>query len=176
MSDDVRIDEGISRREILKRGAAAGGALMWAPPMVSTIVMSQENTESVSPPPPPDGRCHDISFISMIVDCDGTQYFVRYNAGTGWEAPSQDHPLCPIGIEGVTTGSAIWDPEGFTATHNTADGSITISLGSNCTLVRAKVFGGNLCCDQNLAGPMAPRFVQPCEGVTGCVDTNPGRP
>ena len=43
------VDQGISRRDLLKRGAALGGAVVWMTPLVQTVGMGPAFAETVSP-------------------------------------------------------------------------------------------------------------------------------
>ena len=64
--------QGLTRRQILKRGAVFGGALVWAVPVVQTIGMTPALADTTSPGPGggcgptyaikiyPDGQCEDI--------------------------------------------------------------------------------------------------------------------
>jgi uncharacterized protein YfaP (DUF2135 family) len=52
----VADNEGLSRRQLLKRGAIVGGGLLWATPAVQTIGMSRALAQVTSPgEPPTDG-------------------------------------------------------------------------------------------------------------------------
>ena len=71
--------QGISRRDLLKRGAALGGAVVWATPVVQTLGMGRAYAQSASPP--------DISYIALLISCDGGNplWFVKWEEGSGWE-------------------------------------------------------------------------------------------
>ena len=49
MADEFEINEGLTRREALKRGAMLGGALVWAVPMVQTVGMTAAMAAPGSP-------------------------------------------------------------------------------------------------------------------------------
>lgn len=51
MRDDIAPALGISRRRVLRRGAAAGGLLVWTVPLVQTVSRSAVADDLVSPPP-----------------------------------------------------------------------------------------------------------------------------
>ena len=48
-TDTTNPETGITRRELLKRGAVLGGALVWATPVVQTIGMRAAFAQSTSP-------------------------------------------------------------------------------------------------------------------------------
>lgn len=52
MSDELNTNEGLTRREALKKGARFGGALVWAVPVVQTVGMSPALAQRVS-----EGNC-----------------------------------------------------------------------------------------------------------------------
>lgn len=71
-NDVVNPALGISRRDLLKRGAVVGGTLVWAAPVVQTISRSALAQTDGTPPPeePPGGQ--EISYLA----------FVLHNAGS----------------------------------------------------------------------------------------------
>ncbi|MDX1468864.1 MAG: twin-arginine translocation signal domain-containing protein [Acidimicrobiia bacterium] len=70
--------QGITRRDLLKRGAALGGAVVWATPIVQTLGMGRAYAQTASPP--------DISYIALVLACDGVPtWFVKWEDGGGWE-------------------------------------------------------------------------------------------
>ena len=52
MADEFDINEGLTRREALKKGAMLGGALVWAVPVVQTVGMSAAMAQI-----PSEGTC-----------------------------------------------------------------------------------------------------------------------
>ncbi len=98
--------QGISRRDLLKKGAALGGAVVWATPVVQTLGMGRAYASTASPPP--DGG-KDISYIGINVDCDGNAFFVKWEDG-GWENEPGAAPECadredlPSGMDGGSLG------------------------------------------------------------------------
>ncbi len=102
--------QGISRRDLLKKGAALGGAVVWATPVVQTLGMGRAYASTASPPP--DGG-KDISYIGInVVDCEGevNDFFVKWEAEGGWEnnpgaAPEcEDKDSLPAGMNGGSLG------------------------------------------------------------------------
>jgi len=74
---------GITRRDLLRRGAALGGAVVWATPIVQTLGMGRAFASTASPV----GK--DISYIGInVTNCNGvSDFFVKWEDGD-WE----DHP------------------------------------------------------------------------------------
>ncbi|MGH2794723.1 MAG: hypothetical protein ACRDKG_10515 [Actinomycetota bacterium] len=62
-SSDEPSGRGISRRQLLRRGATVGTALVWAAPVVQTINMRAARAQVGSPPPPTD-----IESVFLILD------------------------------------------------------------------------------------------------------------
>jgi hypothetical protein len=101
-------EQGISRRDLLKRGAALGGAVVWATPVVQTLGMGRAFAQTASPV---GGK--DISYIGINVEgCEvnGAPFFVKWEDGAGWEdspgaAPScEDKENLPSGVPGDGKG------------------------------------------------------------------------
>lgn len=129
--------EGLSRRSLMKRGAIVGGALVWAAPMVQTI--ARPAFAATSPPPTPGG----ISFVALIINCGGTTYRIKFDAGattpecgTTFAADACVNQLQPGNVaSGCPSGvTATWDP----------NSGVTVSLGS-CTLTDYIIKQGTCC-------------------------------
>ena len=80
--------QGISRRDLLKRGAALGGAVVWATPVVQTLGMGRAFAQDTSPV---GGK--DISYIAINVDCGENQFFIKWEDG-GWDGDPGRAPDC----------------------------------------------------------------------------------
>lgn len=63
---------GLTRREMLKRGAAAGGALMWATPVVQAVGMRRASAQTPSDTCIPDNWAVEATFVDQGVRLDGT--------------------------------------------------------------------------------------------------------
>ena len=65
---------GVTRRDILKRGALVGGALVWATPVVQTIGMQRAQAQVVSP---------ELLFFDDFSQ-EGNSTVLNYNAFLNW--------------------------------------------------------------------------------------------
>ena len=100
MADEFDINEGLTRREALKKGAIFGGALVWAVPMVQTVGMSAAMAQTAS-----EGICclriefsvertagtNEVIFSGKMRNCGSTQiaaariiYDESSDGGTTW--------------------------------------------------------------------------------------------
>ncbi len=82
--------QGITRRDLLKRGAALGGAVAWAVPVVNTLGMGRAFASTASPV----GK--DISYIGInVTDCsvNGAPFFAKWEDGD-WEDKPGTAPEC----------------------------------------------------------------------------------
>ena len=111
-------DQGISRRDLLKRGAALGGAVVWATPVVQTLGMGRAYAQPTSPV----GR--DISYIGINVVCGEDEFFVKWEDG-GWEDSPGAAPVCAPEAElnGVASGG-----EGFAVSPDSNDSCRTLNI------------------------------------------------
>lgn len=136
MNDDVSPTLGISRRDVLRRGAVVGGTLVWAAPAVQSIsraALAQDN----GTPPPDDRDGGAISYVALVLTCSmagGTtrQVRVKYEADGGWDPAPGETPHCmsPADWEAATPedGGAL----GIVVTGDTAQFCFDLS-GSPCT-------------------------------------------
>lgn len=101
MHDEVSPSLGISRRDVLKRGAVVGGTLVWAAPAVQTISRAALAQDGTGTPQPNGGA---ISYVAMVLNCAGGLFKVKYETGDGdpndatvgggWVDPGET-PQCP---------------------------------------------------------------------------------
>lgn len=103
MEEDINPALGISRRDLLKRGAVVGGTLVWAAPAVQTISRSALAQSPGTPifDEPADGA---ISYVALVLICAGVLVRVKYETGEadpsdatvggGWVEPGNT-PQCP---------------------------------------------------------------------------------
>lgn len=96
--------QGITRRDLLRRGAVLGGAVVWTTPVVQTLGMGRAFAQTASPE---GGK--DISYIAINVDCGTTKFFVKWEDDKGWENEPGQAPSCadesdPI-FDGMNGGS-----------------------------------------------------------------------
>lgn len=156
------VNLGISRRDLLRRGAVVGGALLWTTPMVQTLARPAFAAEGS---PEPDGGGHAISYIAVVVSCagTGTNYRAKFNtdpneATTGWEdepGPPNPNGKCYPPNYGNASGTLKMNGggEGLVVSIDPSDpskGSLTVplslaSIPCDVTEVRATAFGGGDC-------------------------------
>lgn len=97
-------NQGVTRRDLLRRGAVLGGAVVWMTPVVQTLGMGRAFAQTASPV---GGQ--DISYIAINVDCGSSQFFVKWEDDSGWENDPGQAPTCasendPI-FDGMNGGS-----------------------------------------------------------------------
>lgn len=105
--------QGITRRDLLKRGAALGGAVVWATPVVQTLGMGRAFAQVPSPPEDNGGK--GISYIGInAYNCATSDpYFAKYEVPGGWEESPGNAPECadkdslPQGVNGMTHGISV---------------------------------------------------------------------
>lgn len=129
-------NQGLTRREMLRRGVVTGGAaLAWASPVVTTIGLDRALAGVISP-----SECIPaISWIAIRFTC-GTDLTVYYSKFDGsWDSgPPDEHPGCP----GFSTENGVdAGDRGFVASLTT--GNVTVAAG--CVVKQYAVFGGNIC-------------------------------
>lgn len=148
---------GISRRTLLRRGAVVGGAMVWATPVVQSFAGPAAATGTPA---------QDISFLAVIVKCDGTFYRMKWEttaSGLSLETgPNFSTDACaPLNAPSVAGGAA----PGTSAVLNSS-GSITVILGSGCSITDFRIKRGQCCAVPGTAG-------EPGVPITGSV-TFPG--
>ena len=132
--------DGLNRRDFLKRGAVLGGAVVWVTPIVQSVGIGRAFAQPTSPCMPP------ISYIAMNVTCDGTLYFIKWEVDLGvWETDPGTVPGCegifePDGLkfDGGDLGFLVSIDPGGTAT-------ITHIGPRDCTVLKGVVKGSQLC-------------------------------
>lgn len=131
------VSQGITRRDLLRRGAVLGGAVMWTTPVVQTLGMGRAFAQTASPV---ETR---ISFIAMNVNCGGTVFFVKWETDTGQfeSSPADNNPNCMLGGAGT---SADGDVLGLSVSIK-SNGCAEVDFGASCTFVSGVVFGGGTC-------------------------------
>lgn len=95
----------VSRRSILKRGAAAGGAAVVFTPVVQVVGLTPASAQnpSVIVPPEEPTDCHDISNIQVVVTGANNNgyYGLKFDPGdqpgeqfVGWDSAAPDSNDC----------------------------------------------------------------------------------
>ena len=127
--------QGITRRDLLRKGAVLGGAVVWTTPVVQTLGMGRAFAQTASPEPNGD---KEISYIGINVICNGSasdpgSYFVKWEDGT-WESNAGAAPSCaekdelPDGVD----GSNGWDL--ILISDSCAKLTEVPTIGANCTV------------------------------------------
>ncbi len=105
---------GLTRRDVLRRGAALGGAVLWATPTVQTLGMGRAFAAE------PSGPC--------VVYC--VKYEVDEGTWTGLGKGTGNCFVCPSGaIDGVPPGI------GAATVVGSADTGFTVTLPPGCSVV-----------------------------------------
>lgn len=163
---------GISRRDLMRKGAVLGGTVLWAAPVVQSFT-----TPAFATGHSPAQGVGGISYVAVLVVCGTNCFVVKYE-------PEENRTTCGGGSTGVNmpcctnfatlcTGTC---PTTGTGTFTEgANGTVTYTPPAGCTVVDYRVHCGQ-CCE----GPGAPNqppvtgpftFVQ-CTGVS----TDPQHP
>lgn len=128
---------GLSRREVLKRGAALGGSLIWAAPTVQAIGMSPAFAQDASP------RCNVYYAVKIDPTAEGgCEDIYAQRGGPG---------KC-LDVVGTASGAGFTVSPGGCgriAGMNTAGDDWTVTLAAGCQLwddaVGIKTGGGSAC-------------------------------
>lgn len=73
--------QGITRRDLLRRGAVLGGAVVWTTPVVQTLGMGRAFAQTASPV---DGGGKDVSYAVISWQCNGSTLKVKWEPGKGF--------------------------------------------------------------------------------------------
>ena len=151
-------NQGITRRDLLKKGAALGGAVVWVTPIVQSVGMGRAFAQAPSPTPCDPG----ISYIAMNVTCGGTPYFIKWEDANGftsefetdpWSVPECESLISPVGLK------FDGDDLGFMVDVN-SDGTALVTVGPLCTVDAGVVKGGSNC--SQIVGPITGPFTVTC--------------
>ena len=102
--------QGVTRRELLRRGAVLGGAVMWITPVVQTLGMGRAFAQTTSPT-----GDKEISYIGINVtgcDVNDAPFFAKWEDGNWEESPGAapecaDKDSLPNGVDGGTKGFSV---------------------------------------------------------------------
>ncbi len=153
------VSQGITRRDLLRRGAVLGGAVVWTTPVVQTLGMGRAFAQAASPVQEP--CTPEVSFIAMCVTCDGEDYLIKWeNEGDGkWDTRD---PVCGLDC-GPESTAVLGSDLKFTVTEK-SDGSgcfiVSWPSTSDCTVNKVTVFGGTIC--DSLSGTFSNGFEVCC--------------
>ena len=158
--------QGITRRDLLKKGAALGGAVVWVTPIVQSVGMGRAFAQTPSPCTP------GISYIAMNIKCfEGgidVFYFIKWEQGNmdEWEVEPGSVPGCediftPFGAKAAGGLPTPTPPaKGFVVTIDSS-GFATVTPGPECTVLEGVVKGGQLC-NPILEAPTDMPFIVGC--------------
>ncbi|HJQ91899.1 MAG TPA: hypothetical protein VJ950_09340 [Acidimicrobiia bacterium] len=147
---DQGMDQGITRRDLLRRGAVLGGAVIWATPVVQTLGMGRAFAQTASP----TGK--DISYMVISWTCGEDKLHTKLNKNGASEAGAT--PDCEMTLDGsVAANLPAWVSVGAangSCVSVTVDSSL---LTAGCTIGRILLkagsdesTGGNACQSLNL--------------------------
>jgi hypothetical protein len=151
------VEEGISRRRLLKRGAVVGAAAVWAPPVIDSF----SRAASALPGSPRDDS---ISYVALVYKRSNTKYILKFEVintasvscvqlvkrnGEWLGLPGLTPALtgagsCPISLKGVNNSGpcTLWDNnqagDGH-AKYDAVTGNVLLKLPSNTTILDAVV-------------------------------------
>jgi hypothetical protein len=159
MTDETPNSGGISRRDVLRRGAIVGG-VVWSVPIVQSLgspAFAAVGSEAQENFP------GDISYVTLFLTCEGIKYAVKYQStdtgyspvcwngdagtspnGNGNNVISSDDPGCKTLFDLYSPGTvAGCPPGGAPAASSNAGGDLIVNLGA-CTLNNYIVHDGDL--------------------------------
>lgn len=125
----------------MKRGAAVGGTLLWATPVVQSLGV-RSAWAAYRP---------GVSYIAMVVVCDGQTYTIKYEFDCRcWDPEPGRFPDCE---------------EEFTPAGDKADGGdlgfgaqvdandcVRITVPPNCVITSSAVKASHVCCPSHVGG------------------------
>lgn len=117
--------QGITRRDLLRRGAVLGGAVVWTTPMVQTLGMGRAFAQTASP------VGTDISYIAITWRCGDGPYFFTKNEEDGtadgkWEPDPGSIPGCEGQLPGHPGATKVDNPTEFSVEYNGNCATITV--------------------------------------------------
>lgn len=129
-------NQGMTRRELLRKGAALGGAVAWMTPVVQTVGMGRAFAQTGTPEGP------DISYIAMHVACGEDIYTVKWEADTGsWDPEPGNFPGCAFEVSGSKADGGTLE----ISVSSVGEGCYSISFG-NCRFIDGVAKGGRSTC------------------------------
>jgi hypothetical protein len=107
--------QGITRRDLLRRGAVLGGAVVWATPVVQTLGMGRAFAQTASPVENGGGG-KDVSYAAISWECGGQLFKVKWEPDSGF---STKGALPDCGNIGGSYASSV--PAGLAVQINTSN-------------------------------------------------------
>jgi len=138
--------QGLTRREMLRKGVITGGAaLAWAAPVVTTVGLNRAMAQATSPVTTTSTTTTTVvgglSYIAINFTCgtDTTVFFSKFDE-EGWSGGAgQVESQCP----GISTDNGV-DAGALGFTANLSTGAVSAGT-SNCTIVKVGRKGGQDC-------------------------------
>jgi hypothetical protein len=129
------VSQGITRRDLLRRGAVLGGAVVWTTPVVQTLGMGRAFAQTASPV---DGG-KDISYLVIHWDCGDGEFHTKVENGQEQAGATPD---CEMQLSGSTPASL---PPGIeVGTVSGACVTITVSSAfADCDVLRVLLKAGS---------------------------------
>jgi hypothetical protein len=165
--------KGLSRRDLIKKGAVAGGVTIWAAPVIESFAFGAEAASQ------PCAGVGGISFVAVLLNCNGTCTEAKIEGSQTTcftpNAPPPNGPAVPCctpftltELAGCSSFSSTC-PSGFSGSQSETSGTVTVPSG--CTLQAFRVHCGQCCeCEGNpcqpstQTGPTTVTFHQ-CQGT-----------
>lgn len=110
--------QGITRRDLLRRGAVLGGAVVWTTPVVQTLGMGRAFAQSGTPV---GGK--DVSYAVISWECNGDIKKVKWEPGIGF---STQGALPDCGNVGGTYAAAV--PAGLAVSLHSNPSCIVVDV------------------------------------------------
>ena len=134
MSDDLSPTEvspqlGMSRRDLIRRGAILGGTLVWAAPAVQTFARPAFGQDNNGTP------LEGFSYVAVLVECNGTTYRLKANLEDGvliWECGTT-LPSCPkpTGWDAATPAVVLGEPVDPDCPDGVTQLEVSVTMGDN---------------------------------------------
>lgn len=150
---------GLTRRQLLKRGAALGGAVAWATPVVQVVGMRAAGAQETSDP------C--ATYCIKLVTADAYRGDGQWDEGAwvAFKTPANNCLVCPDGVP------LTMDPPALLAAQILVEGDpatgVTVTIPANCELVAP----GDPSPDELVNGSAAARCGN--SGINGCTFAGP---
>lgn len=162
--------EGVSRRDVMKRGALVGGAMVWATPIVQTMGSPAFASEGT-----PEGA---LSFVAIAYDFDGKTYRFKFNdipdscpdhvtdLQCGDEDPNVDCGSFAVPCDSVTLRSSTTDGLSNPPPNVTSCSSceVTIEMPSGSSNIESVIKCGQDCFKEQHGSTLTLTFNCPDDG------------
>jgi hypothetical protein len=165
---DQAPEDGLDRRQMIKRAALVGGALVWATPVVQSIGGTAFATTGS---PGGGGTGKGISELTVLINCSGTYTWAKYtpqsnggnfveckaNINVGQSATDAVCDAAEVALK-AAGGSSAASSGCVNGAYDPATGQLCVSAPANCTIVGWSVHdgavGGSTHCFYNIGGQL----------------------